>query len=329
MRISPPFFSLGLALPILSLLCPFSSTVSLAEEKAAEKKLWMQELTPLAVFGGSSAKGGKESFLFPPLRGVASYTFGWSGLTAARGKLTFSERPGVLRMDLDVKTVGAARTLWKMDAEAFSEVDASTLFPLRMRQWERYRSRAVVTALQFVPGGVLHSKGRVQGAPPKAFFEETGERVDKALLQSFTGEKAKKFKFPEMLDCQAALLWVRQQPLKAGDSFQFVIFQENDAYLAHVRVKPREKITVRGVSRSAIPLEIALEWVDKEWQLRPHTKFKSATGWFTDDADRIPLKLEVEVFVGRIWAELIGFDAGADKGPEKREGKEKGIAPRP
>lgn len=261
----------------------------------------MRELTPVTPPARSDGA-------YPPLVGMGRYTFGWSGLVAAKGELRFSEaRPGVLRMDLSARTVGGVRTLWRLDTEALSEVEAGSYLPLRVRQWEKYRSRNVISALQFVPGGVLHSKGRIKGDPPPAFFRETGTTIDKAWLQRFTGEKAKKFKFPAMLDGHAALLWLRQQPLKSGDRFQLVVFQENAAYLARVRVKERETITVRGERRAAIPLEISLAWIDKERKLQPHKKFRSATGWYSDDAQRVPLKLEVEIFVGRIWAELESF----------------------
>ena len=296
--------SVAVAAVCLPCMVEMPGVAEAAEAAKAEEAPWMRTLTPI-----TQPQRGPEKAI-PPLEGTAKYTFGWSGLVAAKGELRFSEvRPGMRRMDLSARTVGGVRTLWRLDAVALSEVNATTFLPLRVRQWEKYRSRNVITALQFVPGGVLHSKGRIKGDPPPAFFRDTGEKepIDKDRLRSFTGERARKFKFSPLLDAHAALLWVRQQPLKSGERFQLVIFQENSAYLARVRVRQRETITVRGVRRAAIPLDISLEWIDDDKKLQPHTKFKSATGWYSDDADRVPLKLEVEIFVGRIWAELESF----------------------
>ena len=38
--------------------------------------------------------------------------------------------------------------------------------------------------------------------------------------------------------------------------------------------------------------------------LEPHKKFQNGTIWLSDDADRIPLRIEVNIFVGYIFAEL-------------------------
>ena len=39
-------------------------------------------------------------------------------------------------------------------------------------------------------------------------------------------------------------------------------------------------------------------------KLEPHGKFKHATGWLSDDADRLPLRMNAQIFVGSVWVEL-------------------------
>jgi len=115
------------------------------------------------------------------------------------------------------------------------------------------------------------------------------------------------FKFPGVLDLQSALLFVRAQPLREGDVLRFLVFQDTAAYLAQVRVVGRERLTVPAGSFPAIRLDLSLNWVDSRLALQPHKNFKRATGWLSDDGDRQLLKVDSEVFVGRVWGELVRF----------------------
>jgi hypothetical protein len=38
--------------------------------------------------------------------------------------------------------------------------------------------------------------------------------------------------------------------------------------------------------------------------LAPHKKFRSGRVWISDDARRLPLRAEVDVFIGSVFAEL-------------------------
>jgi hypothetical protein len=39
-------------------------------------------------------------------------------------------------------------------------------------------------------------------------------------------------------------------------------------------------------------------------QLKPHKLFKSGRGWLSDDDKRVPLRIEVDIFIGYVFAEL-------------------------
>jgi hypothetical protein len=39
--------------------------------------------------------------------------------------------------------------------------------------------------------------------------------------------------------------------------------------------------------------------------LVPHGKFKRATAWISDDSDRLPLRMNAQIFVGSVWVELV------------------------
>jgi len=303
-RIFTAFFALSLLLPGGAM-----TRVQAAEEPTAD---WQKSLTPLSA--------GK--FAEMP-EGEASYRFGWSGITAAEAVLKFSHpaaTPGVSRLDAEVQTVGAARALWRLDAKALFLADTASTKPLRVRQLEQYRGRTVASALEFAPDHVFHSKGRLAHAsdrPAPEFF--SGAPADREAMRAFTGQKARRFKAAEVLDMQSALLFVRSQPLAPGDVLRFLVFQDNAAYLAVVRVAGREKITVPAGTYPAIKLDLSLKWVDDKLTLRPHANFKRASGWISDDKNRLLLKVESDVFIGSIWGELTKFT--------KRTGKPSGQVP--
>jgi hypothetical protein len=109
-----------------------------------------------------------------------------------------------------------------------------------------------------------------------------------------------------VLDLHSAYRYLRSQPLETGDRFVFVAFAGESGFLATVTVEKREKLKLRGASRPAIRCDLRLEKVDKKRRLVPFKKCKRVTGWLSDDADRIPLRVEGEIFVGKVWAELDG-----------------------
>ncbi|MGH7935379.1 MAG: hypothetical protein ACREF8_00020, partial [Chthoniobacterales bacterium] len=51
-------------------------------------------------------------------------------------------------------------------------------------------------------------------------------------------------------------------------------------------------------------LDLQLKKVGKKGELEPHRKFRSASVWLSDDADRLLLRIEAGVFVGTVFADL-------------------------
>ena len=240
----------------------------------------------------------------PPLRPVVTdYQFGWGKLTAAHGTLDFSiPAPGVRRMDLTGQTSGVARVLWRMDARAFSICDATTLTPIRLRQAEWLRKGTTLVAQEFTPLDVLRSRGKIQGDLAPEFF--TDAPLAEIAMEKLTHAKTKRVKFPGLYDLHSAFLYVRGQPLAQGDVIRVVVYQDNWPYLATLRVAGRESLMVAAGTFPAIKLELSLQYINKTLGLEAHTKFKRAVGWLSDDADRLILKIQADVFVGSVWTEL-------------------------
>ncbi len=254
---------------------------------------WRSTLTPLTP--GSSTVA---------LEGEGVYRFAWSGFKAAEAMLRFSHpSPERRRLDIEAATLGTARRLWRFDVTYFSTVDARTLLPERVRQLERYRKKTVAIASEFTPSKAYRTKGPLK--KNDAFWKDRSANHEK--LETFTGTQAKRFRYPDLLDAHSALLFLRTQPLENGSRLRFVIFQDS-TYLATVTVIRREALILEGKRYSAIRLDLSLQWLDEKLILQPHRRFKKATGWLSDDEKRLLLKVESELFIGSISAELTRWD---------------------
>jgi len=223
---------------------------------------------------------------FPELRPLrASYRFGWSGVTAASGDVHFT-KPSSDRYQLEGtgRTTGFVRALWKLDVTQHAVANSHTLAPIETQQTENYRSKKVVTHLSFTNSGV--TRARTDGEGNSA---ET---------------KTKQFAFPNLFDLYSAALYLRSQPLKQGDVYRLPVYPATNAYLAIIKVTGRERISVRAGSYNAIKLDLQLKRIGKQLELEPHKKFRRATIWVSDDSERLVLRIDAQVFVGTVFAEL-------------------------
>ncbi len=229
---------------------------------------------------------------FPPPRSLhAAYRFAWSGFTAAAADVSWTQIPGDrFQLNGNGQTVGLVRALWKLDVKYSALADGKTLRPFSVNQIENIRSKKTVTDLAFDTRGVTSK--RTTGRDPK------------------TAQKERRFNFPNLFDLQSSLLYVRSQTLENQKVVQLVVYPATSAYLATVKVIGREKISVRAGNYKAIKLDLQLHRVGKNGELEPHRKFRRATAWISDDADRLILRIEAQIFVGTVSAELqsVRFD---------------------
>ena len=230
---------------------------------------------------------------FPELRPLhATYRFGWSGLTAATGEVHFNKPSGdKFQFDGTGRTIGFVRALWRFDVNHRAVANAETLHPIETQQTENYRSKKIVTNLTFTNSGV--TRARTEGEGDAA------------------GTKSRQFSFPNLFDLHSAALYLRSQPLRDRSVYRVVVYPATNAYLATVTVVGREKISVRAGTYKAIKLDLQLKRINKQFELEPHRKFRRATIWVSDNADRLLLRIEAQVFVGSVFAELqsMHFDA--------------------
>jgi hypothetical protein len=258
----------------------------------------LQVIFAFLAFCSSSLAANWEATLskdpagnFPELRPLrASYRFGWSGFTAATGDVHFTKpSENTLQLDGTGRTIGLVRALWKMDVNYQAAASADTLRPIETQQTENYRSKKIATHLTFTNNGVTRARTE-----------------DKGTAQA----KTRQFNFPDLFDLFSAMLYLRSQPLKDHSVYRVVAYPATNAYLATVTVIGREKISVHAGSYSAIKLDLQLKRIGKHRELEPHRKFRRATIWVSDDAERLLLRIDAQVFVGTVFAELqsVRFD---------------------
>jgi len=247
-------------------------------------------LLPLALAGIGQASPSWESTLtkdpsgnFPELRPLrATYNFGWSGFTAGVGDMHFT-KTGDKRFQLEAtgRTIGLVRAWWKLDASYRGLANAETLRPIESKQTEVYRRKKLVTDLTFTDTGV--ARARTEGNGVKT---------------------TKPFNFPELFDLHSGILYLRSQPLSDHSVYRIVVYPATSAYLTTITVLGRERVSVRAGTYNAIKVDLQLKRLGKNLELEPHRKFRRATIWISDDANRIPLRIEAQIFVGTVFAEL-------------------------
>jgi len=215
----------------------------------------------------------------------ARYGFGWSGFPCATAEIRLSKGDERIQLDVNARTIGLARGLWKFDASHASSVDAEALRPIAVRQVENDRATRVLTELSFSPTGVVSKVTETPGPGPKV----------------------RRFDFPRLFDLQSAILYLRSQPLQERSVQRVVVYSATAPYLATVTVLGRERVTVPAGTYNAIKFDLQLNRI-KDGQLQPHRKFRRASAWLSDDADRVLLKIEAQVFIGSVFCELQSVD---------------------
>lgn len=241
---------------------------------------WQQSLSP------------PEPGPFPnPPALTAKYRFGWTKLGGGVAEAVIAKpRRDVLQLNVSGGSTGLVRKLWKLDASHEALAEASTLLPLRMKQTEDYGWDKILTDVTFAEKGATFLKRHLSSNPG-------------------TPEKPQEFSFPNLHDLLTALLYIRSQKLLPGDEYRLVVFPGNSAYLASVRVIGRESIRVRAGKYNALKFEVRLQKITPQFGLEPHTKFKHAYAWLSDDENRVLLRVEAEIFVGSVWMELQSVEA--------------------
>lgn len=223
------------------------------------------------------------------VRGFAArFVFGWSNVPAGEAEVEFRvlgrDRYGV---EARGGTTGWVRSLWQLDATYVGTGRVRGLMTEKFSQREHYRRHRIELDAEFHADGARRKRQRRPSREENAWRD---------------------YRLPGMRDVFATMLFVRSQPLRAGDEVVLVCFPGDTPYLVRVRALGRESIVWQEEEKTAIRLELRMQRIEgrgpNRGELSDHRRFRRATIWLADDEYRLPLRAEVSVFVGFVYAEL-------------------------
>lgn len=222
--------------------------------------------------------------LVRPFSGV--FRFGWSDIGAARAEANLWYAGDKIMVEVRGGTNGLARTLWRLDARHKAIILRDGLKPVAFEQVERYANKRVRTEAVFKPDGLW----RIRSVTPDP------KNVP----------KWKKIKIEPIRDMISAMFLIRSQPLNDGDKIGVVAFPGDAPFLVEVTVAKHEQMRVANKLRKTIRLDFQIQRIDTKNKNRlvPHGKFKNGTVWISDDENRVPLRAEVNIFIGYVFGEL-------------------------
>lgn len=217
----------------------------------------------------------------------AEYRFGWSDIDAAHAKVSVKYADDQAVMKASGGTDGLARILWQLDAtqEAFSRrPNFDTIYAAQI---EKYANRTIETQIVARPDGTW----RLREVTP------AGE----------SPARWKNIKLSPLRDLFSAMLFIRSQALAPGNEVHAIIFPGDAPFLVRIKSLGTDPLIIAGTTRDALKLDIRIQRINikKNNSLEEHKKFSSGKIWLSNDADRIPLRAEVSIFIGYVFAELV------------------------
>ncbi len=246
-------------------------------------------LRTLTAWEGTLTPGGAGPFSeVAPFEG--EFRFGWSEIEAARVKAVVSYEGNRVLVKAHGGTQGLARTLYQLDVLFTGEAERESLQTISSEIVERYATRTV-TERVVGENGILKSYRETQPAgknPPRW----------------------KEVKVSPIRDLWAAMLFIRSQLLSVGERVRLLVFPGGGPYLVEIIPLGFEQLEVMGTPREALKLDVKVQRVNtkKGNALEPHGKFRSGKIWLGADEARMPLRAEVNIFIGYVFAEIVEIE---------------------
>ncbi|MGD2174946.1 MAG: DUF3108 domain-containing protein [Candidatus Brocadiaceae bacterium] len=213
------------------------------------------------------------------------YSFGWQDAPAATVSLRYRTGAGAHRQHLEVSyhvaTTAAVDWLWSFRATGTTLIDAETLLPVAATITTREKDREKQRRTTFD-----HRRGVATIDEFKAYKDERDRDVIAA---------------PSAHDVASALVAVRVMRPPAA----LTVLVGDDLYEVTVRQRGSGRVEVPAGTFDAHEWSLEVRELDEDLPEEARTaRYRSGKVWVARRS-RLPLRLEAEVFVGRITAELV------------------------
>ena len=220
--------------------------------------------------------------------GTYRYDVNWQGIPVASARVEVAGEGGdapieAYKVQASAKTGGMVKLFYKMKHLSQSVFDADSLEPRRFISKQEERSRKKTRKVSFSDNGIIRAQSEKNGRPGRTLEFNSGNAT---------------------FDPISAAFLARSLPLELGKVASFDVFNGKHRYLITFTVAARETIEVLGRSLDTFKV---IPHVEKLTDSEGEKRLSSASIWITADARRDVVKLESEVFVGSVEAELKDF----------------------
>ncbi|MBN2374257.1 DUF3108 domain-containing protein [bacterium] len=123
---------------------------------------------------------------------------------------------------------------------------------------------------------------------------------DNFIIKYIERDEAVHFELKEWThDVLSALYYVRTLPLKEEESFYVRVFDDGKEYLLEVKVIARENLKIQGQEVQVFKSKIILKTKGI------FNRKGDVYIWFSDDARKIPVQMQCDIFLGFFHVELV------------------------
>lgn len=213
------------------------------------------------------------------------YVIKWGGITGGRASFTVT---GWVEH--------SSRTAYHIVSEAHSVGVVNAFYKVRDRN-EIWLDRQSLSTLHF-SGRIREGKYKVDRDfsvdHPAGTFRYESQRLGEEAFKVIEGTAP-----AHVLDPFSSLFYVRTQPMEVGRDIVIDVLDGKKVYPMVVRVHAREKVKVPAGKFDCFKVEPMLR--DPGIFIN---KGKKVLVWLTADERRIPVRMESEVFIGSVSADL-------------------------
>lgn len=228
-----------------------------------------------------------------------SFEFGWNNIPAAFGSATvektiYSNRPAY-RFSFECRTNAVVDVLWKMRDKGFS----------------------IVSLPPFVPHTHFFEEHENKRHKRTSLFYDHRSRTLRCLVQKPDKNKSTLYtiKATNALDPITLAYFLRCFDYEIGKTYSVLMIFSKTVYDFKLSAKRRETIKTPAGKFKAIVFDLFVTRTSAKQEKL--AKLRHARIWVSDDKRKLPLRLDSEVFIGRVYGELTKIENLTKKAPDK------------